>query len=64
MAVRIGVSYGVTHNLGNYESLRLDVNIAEDIEEGEDTLTAYERLWNVAKEQVVQQLEAYDAEDK
>jgi hypothetical protein len=33
---RIGVSIGKTINLGDYESLRIDVWCAEDIPDGED----------------------------
>jgi hypothetical protein len=57
--VEIWASVGITKNLGNYESLRLDAgakittsSIADD--------SAWERLWNSVDEQIESKLKELD----
>jgi len=51
---RVKVSYGLTINLGNYESARCDAGVelpvyAEEIEEG------FKAAWDIAKEEIQEQ---------
>ncbi len=57
--VEIWASVGITKNLGNYESLRLDAGArmnASDVEDG----SAWERLWNAVDEQIESKLKELD----
>lgn len=57
--VEIWASVGITKNLGNYESLRLDAGariIAKDVEDA----SAWEKLWNSVDEQIESKLKELD----
>jgi hypothetical protein len=57
--VEIWASIGITKNLGNYESLRLDAGAkitTSDIEDG----SAWQRLWNSVDEQIELKLKELD----
>lgn len=41
---RIKVAYGRTFNIGNYESIRIDVGVEEDVPNGEDINKASNRM--------------------
>lgn len=58
MADRITVSLGLTKNLGNFNSLRVDAGIESDVREGETTEDAYARLWALVDSQIAEQLES------
>lgn len=53
--MKIGVSYGKTVNLGNYESLRVDATLEIDVPESEVS-SAYDLAWIEVKEQVNSQV--------
>jgi hypothetical protein len=40
----VGVSLGITKNMGNYESLRIDTWVSSPVEQGETTQEAYNRV--------------------
>lgn len=48
----IKVNYGRTKNLGNYESERVDVELAATLLPGEDSQQAVEDLYHMAKKKV------------
>jgi predicted proteasome-type protease len=52
---KLEVSVGYTANLGNYESLRLDVSESRNIAEGEDPQQVYKDLWASATSQLYSQ---------
>lgn len=45
----VSVSYGLTKNLGNYESLRIDITLAAKVGNGEDVNEIWQQLFNDAK---------------
>ena len=51
----VSVSVGYTHNLGNYESLRLDVTESRRVDEGDSVEEVYKGCWDSATEQLYQQ---------
>lgn len=59
--VEIWASVGITKNLGNYESLRLDAGarITTESAENED---AWKRLWEVVDSQIEAKLQELDVE--
>ena len=58
---KIWVSLGITKNLGNYESLRLDAG-AEIRTDVVDNDNEWERLWQKVDEQIEQRLSELDKE--
>jgi hypothetical protein len=53
----VSVSYGVTLNLGNYESARLDATYTTDVPEGQSAEETYEVAWGVVAKQISDQAE-------
>lgn len=41
----VGVSLGITRNLGNFNSLRFDAWASSEVKEGEDREAVFDRLW-------------------
>lgn len=60
MSDRIRVQVGVTRNLGDFNSLRLDAAIETDVRTGETVDEAFERAWAKADEQVDAKLNEED----
>lgn len=46
----VGVSIGSTLNMGNYESLRADVWLSDEVHEGETVQQAYQRVTAIVDE--------------
>lgn len=61
---QISVLVGYTKNLGNYESLRLDAGVTVEVEEGENEKKAYKKAWDLAGEQISEQLALFGEEKK
>lgn len=57
--VEIWASVGITKNLGNYESLRLDAGARIFASDAEDP-KAWEKLWNAVDEQIESKLKELD----
>lgn len=53
----VSVSYGRTKNLGNYESLRIDVQLTAEIEPGEPSQELIEDLQAMVKKKAEEMLE-------
>jgi predicted kinase len=54
---KIKAAIGITKNLGNYESLRLDASEERDVSEGENKDEAWKELWKSVENQLEGQLE-------
>jgi hypothetical protein len=50
--MRIKLSYGQTINCGNFESIRVDAGIEQDVEKGETPEVAFAKAWAIIKRQV------------
>ena len=48
----VWVSVGLTLNLGNYESARLDAGMSVPLEEGEDYDNAFKKAWGKTLEEI------------
>lgn len=48
----IAVTYGVTKNLGNYESLRLDIKLSATLENGDDIDSEWANLMRQARQKL------------
>jgi hypothetical protein len=51
----IWISVGVTKNLGNYESFRIDGGVSAEVDDINDE-EAWQRLWNLVDAQIEEQL--------
>lgn len=60
MSNEISVSIGLTKNLGNYESLRIDASAKKSLADQEDRDGAWNDLWNEVMDQVEAQLNRKD----
>lgn len=49
----IKASYGLTKNLGNFESLRLDITLSATLENGEDIDQAWGELLKEARQKLM-----------
>lgn len=56
---RIGVSFGVTLNMGEYQSLRVEAWAESTKREGETSASAYKRLYDLVEKQANQKAEEY-----
>lgn len=53
----VSVTLGYTLNLGNFQSLRLDLGCTDFVREGEDKDTAMERIYEFIESKVVAKIE-------
>ena len=49
---RISINYGVTLNVGNFESVRIDIGMERDIQPNESRDEAFRECWVIVKQQV------------
>ena len=54
---KITASYGMTINIGNYESIRIDAGATAD-PQGEALEYVYERVWKTIKEELDPKIKA------
>ena len=60
---RIGVSYGVTLNMGEFQSLRLEAWAESTKRESETSAEAFKRLYEVCEREANRQAEEYKKSD-
>lgn len=53
----VNVTLGYTLNLGNFQSLRVDLGCTDFVREGEDTDQAMERVYKFIETKVVEKIE-------
>jgi hypothetical protein len=56
---RIGVSFGVTLNMGDYQSLRAEAWAETTLREGETSTQAYKRIFELVERQANQKAAEY-----
>jgi hypothetical protein len=54
---RVTVSLGFTKNLGNFESLRVDIGVQDFVRQGEHINDATERIYKFVENKLVQKQE-------
>jgi hypothetical protein len=57
----VWVSVGVTKNLGNFESMRIDAGARRIVQDGEVRDSVYEKLWKEVQDQIEDQLKPVNA---
>ena len=58
--VRVGLGY--TLNLGNFQSLRIDLEITDNKRDGENTNEAFERVYAFVEEKLAEKVREASAE--
>jgi hypothetical protein len=53
---KVGVTLGYTLNLGNFQSLRLDLNVIDTKREGENTNDAFERVYKFVEDKLTEKI--------
>lgn len=59
---RVKVNLGYTLNLGNFQSLRIDLEIADNKREGENTAEAFERVYEFVENKLAEKVKEASSE--
>ena len=59
---RVGVTLGYTLNLGNFQSLRIDLTVNDNKREGENTDQAFERVYKFVEDKLTEKVAEAKAE--
>lgn len=51
-STKVTVGLGYTLNLGNFQSLRIDISVADSKREGENTSEAFDRIYKFVEEKL------------
>lgn len=60
--MRVDVRMGFTRNLGNFESMRIDVGIADSARDGETAQSAFNRVYGFVEQQLINKFAATEEE--
>ena len=59
---KVGVTLGYTLNLGNFQSLRIDLAVTDNKREGENTNEAFERVYKFVEDKLAEKVKEASAE--
>lgn len=59
---KINVTLGYTLNLGNFQSLRLDLGIVDSKRDGENTSEAFERVYKFVEDKLTEKIQEAKSE--
>jgi len=54
---KVSVTLGYTLNLGNFQSLRVDIGVVDSVRENENTNEAMDRVYDFVEAKVVQKVQ-------
>lgn len=55
-STKVSVTLGYTLNLGNFQSLRLDLGIVDSKREGENTNDAFDRVYKFVEDKLTEKI--------
>jgi len=55
-STRVSATLGYTLNLGNFQSLRVDLGVVDQVRQGETTGDAMDRVYTFVENQVIQKV--------
>lgn len=61
---RVKVDLSFTRNLGNYESIRINIGIEDDVRSGENVDTATERVYQYVEKKLIEKTREVEQELK
>jgi len=59
---RVKVDLSFTRNLGNYESIRINVGVEDDVRKGENVETATERVYAFVENKLIEKTREVEKE--
>lgn len=59
---KVSVTLGYTLNLGNFQSLRIDLSVTDNKREGENTEQAFERVYKFVEDKLADKVREASAE--
>lgn len=59
---RVKVDLSFTRNLGNYESIRINVGVEDDVRKGENVETATERVYAFVENKLIEKTREVERE--
>lgn len=59
---KVTVSLGYTLNLGNFQSLRVDIGVEDSKREGENTADAFERVYEFVENKLAEKVKEASSE--
>ena len=59
---KVNVTLGYTHNLGSFQSLRLDLGVTDSKRDGENTEQAFERVYKFVEDKLTEKINEAKAE--
>jgi hypothetical protein len=59
---KVSITLGYTLNLGNFQSLRLDLGVVDSKREGENTEQAFERVYKFVEDKLTEKIKEAQAE--
>jgi hypothetical protein len=59
---KVRIALGYTLNLGNFQSLRIDLEVQDTKREGENTNDAFERVYSYVEEKLAEKVKEASAE--
>jgi hypothetical protein len=61
-STKINVTLGYTLNLGNFQSLRLDLGVVDSKRDGETTPEAFERVYKFVEDKLTEKIQEAKSE--
>lgn len=61
-STKVSITLGYTLNLGNFQSLRLDLGVVDSKKEGETTSEAFERVYGFVENKLTEKINEAKAE--
>lgn len=61
-STKVSVTLGYTLNLGNFQSLRLDLGVTDGKREGENTNDAFERVYSFVEDKLAEKVKEASSE--
>jgi hypothetical protein len=59
---KVSVTLGYTLNLGNFQSLRVDLGVVDHVREGENTNEAMDRVYDFVEAKVIEKVQEAKSE--
>jgi hypothetical protein len=59
---KVSVTLGYTLNLGNFQSLRLDLGVVDSKRDGENTEQAFERVYKFVEDKLTEKIQEAQSE--
>ena len=61
-STKVNVTLGYTLNLGNFQSLRIDLGVIDSKRDGENTEQAFERVYKFVEDKLTEKIQEAQAE--